>query len=109
MEVASAAAVVEGVAPKKTPGKRGRKRNDTEPTDDPVEEKRRRRRERNRVAAATCRQRKIDRENLLRDELKQLHTRHGELFDAMVGLQKELVLLKQEAVKHMEAGCVGFD
>lgn len=94
---------------KKQPGKRGRKRNATEPTDDPVEEKKRRRRERNRIAAATCRQRKIDRENTLRDELKDLHARHGDLFNTMVALQKELVSLKHEAVKHMEAGCTGFE
>jgi hypothetical protein len=104
-----AAAAVAKAGSKKPVGKRGRTRNPSEPSDDPAEEKRRRRRERNRVAAATCRQRKIDRESTLREELKDLHASHGQLFDSMVALQRELVLLKQEAVKHMESGCTGFE
>lgn len=64
-----------------------------------LEAKKQRRRERNRIAAAACRQRKVDREDQLR---KTLHAEQEELATLLareVALKKEIAGIKERALK----------
>ena len=55
------------------------------------------RRERNRLAAASCRQRKIDKQNELKGTLKELKKVHGSLVAKCARLTKELETLSTAA------------
>jgi len=76
--------------PKPPKKRRGSANNESSKAPSAADKKTLDRRERNRIAAANCRQRKIDKENLLREKLKVLKDRHGDLLQELRRAEKHL-------------------
>eukprot|EP00054_Salpingoeca_dolichothecata_P004489 m.30791 g.30791 ORF g.30791 m.30791 type:complete len:385 (+) comp14638_c0_seq1:105-1259(+) len=91
--------------PPRTRTKPKKRKSDKTHYDNPEEEKKAKRRERNRIAAANCRQRKLDKENELRAQLDGLWKEHGTLFSQLNKLQTKLMGLKRETLEHTKNGC----
>lgn len=64
-----------------------------------LEQKKQRRRERNRLAAASCRQRKVDNEDALRRTLHGAREEHARLVAHEVALKREIAQIKLHAVE----------
>ncbi|GAU92284.1 hypothetical protein RvY_04384 [Ramazzottius varieornatus] len=64
-----------------------------------------RKRERNRLAAAKCRMRKIERIAQLEERVKELKDQNGELANSRQQTQQDLANLRQELLTHLSAGC----
>eukprot|EP00794_Sanderia_malayensis_P008160 gene8160-9033_t len=60
---------------------------------------------RNRLAAQRCRKRKIEREEELKDKVKELKTENGELTNTRSDLRKQVIELKQKVMNHVNMGC----
>lgn len=60
---------------------------------------------RNRLAAQRCRKRKIEREDELKDKVKELKTENGELTNTRSDLRKQVIELKQKVMNHVNQGC----
>eukprot|EP00047_Mylnosiga_fluctuans_P003938 m.231835 g.231835 ORF g.231835 m.231835 type:complete len:195 (+) comp12267_c0_seq1:24-608(+) len=71
-----------------------------------VDQKRERRRERNRLAAQTCRQRKIDRENELRDRLNSLVQQRDAIARSVSRMEEKKGELVRILNEHRAAGCL---
>ncbi|XP_055354188.1 transcription factor Jun-like, partial [Paramacrobiotus metropolitanus] len=64
-----------------------------------------RKRERNRLAAAKCRQRKIQRISELEDKVRELKDQNSLLSNTADTLRNDLSILRQELLMHMTSGC----
>ncbi|XKL64304.1 hypothetical protein PGB90_004390 [Kerria lacca] len=65
-----------------------------------------RKKARNRVAAAKCRQKKLQKIATLEDKVKQLKDENSELGQVVARLKKEVFSLKEKVLKHHNNGCL---
>ena len=63
---------------------------------------------RNRLAAQRCRKRKIEREEELKDKVKELKVAYNELTTTRSELRKQVIELKQKVMNHVNLGCHVF-
>ena len=63
---------------------------------------------RNRLAAQRCRKRKIEREEELKDKVKELKLTYNELTTTRSELRKQVIELKQKVMNHVNMGCHVF-
>lgn len=63
---------------------------------------------RNRLAAQRCRKRKIEREEELKDKVKDLKVTYNELTTARSELRQQVIELKQKVMNHVNMGCHVF-
>ena len=63
---------------------------------------------RNRLAAQRCRKRKIEREEELKDKVKDLKMTYNELTTTRSELRKQAIELKQKVMNHVKMGCQVF-
>lgn len=73
------------------------------------EEKTERKRERNRIAATKCRKRKIERINILEDEVKLLNEKLSEQVNTKRKLQIEIDELRNRIRAHVKQGCKNLE
>ena len=63
---------------------------------------------RNRLAAQRCRRRKIEREDVLKDRVKELKNKNSELNVTAGELRMQVCELKQKVMEHVNQGCQVF-
>merc|ERR1712035_229641 len=73
------------------------------------EEKVERKRERNRIAATKCRKRKIERINILEEEVKMLNEKMSEHMNTKRKLQIEIDELRNRIRAHVKQGCKNLE
>jgi len=73
------------------------------------EEKTERKRERNRIAATKCRKRKIQRINVLEDEVKMLNEKLSEQLNTKRKLRIEIDELRNRIRAHVKQGCKNLE
>jgi len=63
---------------------------------------------RNRLAAQRCRKRKIEREDTLKDKVKELRQKNNDLTCLSRDLRTQVCELKQQVMQHVNQGCHVF-
>jgi len=63
---------------------------------------------RNRLAAQRCRQRKIEREDTLKEKVKELKLKNNQLNTISRDLRMQVCDLKQQVMQHVNEGCHVF-
>jgi len=63
---------------------------------------------RNRLAAQRCRKRKIEREDTLKDKVKELRQKNNDLTCMSRDLRTQVCDLKQQVMQHVNQGCHVF-
>lgn len=64
-----------------------------------------RKKARNRLAAAKCRKKKLERISLLENRVRELKDENSELGQKQATLKKEVTSLKERIVRHYQSGC----
>jgi len=60
---------------------------------------------RNRLAAQRCRKRKIEREDTLKEKVKELKDKNADLSDIATKLRMKVCELKEQVMQHVKGGC----